>query len=137
MAMMDESKGRAGDSPRPAGWILYDDSCGICRRWVPFWAGTLRRSGFEIAPLQAGWVAEKLNLDAGELTEDLRLLLSDGRLVRGADVYRYAMKRIWWGYPLYLLSVLPILKHAFDWGYRTFAKHRHLVSRLCRLPEAG
>ncbi|HEX7574117.1 MAG TPA: DUF393 domain-containing protein [Bacteroidota bacterium] len=137
MATMDESGGQAGDSPRPSGWILYDDSCGFCRRWVPFWAGTLRRRGFEIAPLQAEWVAERLKLDAGELTEDLRLLLSDGRHVQGADVYRCAMKRIWWAYPLYLFSVLPPLKNAFDWGYRTFAKHRHQVSRLCRLPGAG
>jgi predicted DCC family thiol-disulfide oxidoreductase YuxK len=124
-------------SARPAGWILYDDSCGICRRWVPFWAATLRRRGFEIAPLQAEWVMEKLKLDTGELTEDLRLLLSDGRQVQGADVYRYAMKRIWWAYPLYLFSVLPLTRHAFDRGYTTFAKHRHQVSRLCGLPGSG
>jgi predicted DCC family thiol-disulfide oxidoreductase YuxK len=80
---------------------------------------------------------EKLKLDTGELTEDLRLLLSDGRQVQGADVYRYAMKRIWWAYPLYLFSVLPLTRHAFDRGYTTFAKHRHQVSRLCGLPGSG
>jgi hypothetical protein len=97
----------------------------------------LRRRGFDIAPLQAAWVAEKLEIDPLRLTEDLRLLLPDGNHVQGADVYRFAMKRIWWAYPLYLFSVMPLLKNAFDWGYRTFANHRHEVSRLCRLPGEG
>ena len=76
-------------------------------------------------------------MEGSELTEDLRLLLSDGRRVQGADVYRFAMKRIWWAYPLYLFFVTPFLRSAFDRGYRSFARHRHQVSRLCRLPGAG
>ncbi len=134
---MDKSGVQAGSSPPSAGWILYDDSCGFCRRWIPFWGETLRRRGFDVAPLQSPWVAEKLHIDPLRLTEDLRLLLSDGSQVQGADVYRYAMKRIWWAYPLYLVSVLPLMKNAFDWGYWTFARHRHQVSRLCGLPGAG
>ena len=134
---MSEREDPARDSSSPSGWILYDDSCGFCRRWVPFWEGTLRRRGFDIAPLQADWVAGKLHIVGSELTEDLRLLLPDGRNIQGADVYRFAMKRIWWAYPLYLFSVTPFFMSAFDRGYRTFAQHRHQVSRLCRLPGAG
>ena len=103
----------------PAGWVLYDDACGFCRRWVPYWAETLSKRGFSIAPLQSAWVQERLNAPADELLDDLRLLLPDGRQVRGADVYRYVMRRIWWAYPLYLLSVTPLLSRVFDWGYRT------------------
>ena len=77
--------------PKPAGWILYDDSCGICRRWVPFWETTLRKRGFAIAPLQADWVKEKLFLDEAARLQDLRLLLPDGKLISGAETYRYAM----------------------------------------------
>ena len=44
------------------GYLLYDDSCGFCRRWVPFWESTLRKRGFLIAPLQAKWVIEKLGI---------------------------------------------------------------------------
>jgi predicted DCC family thiol-disulfide oxidoreductase YuxK len=83
----------------PKGWILYDDSCGVCRRWIPFWEGALRKRGFDVAPLQAEWVVEKLRLTEDELLSDLRLLLADGSQIRGADVYRYAMRRIWWTYP--------------------------------------
>jgi predicted DCC family thiol-disulfide oxidoreductase YuxK len=137
MAAMDESGVQAGDSPRPAGWILYDDSCGFCRRWVPLWAGTLCRRGLEIAPLQSEWVAEKLKWGAGELTEDLRLLLSDGRHIQGADVYRSAMKRIWWTYPLYLISVLPLMKNAFDRGVRHICETPSSDLTSLQAPQAG
>jgi len=115
----------------PAGWILYDDSCGICRRWVPFWENTLRARGFEIAPLQADWVRQQLQLNDNELLQDFRLLLADGRLISGADTYRYAMKHIWWAYPVYVLSIAPVGRNIFDWSYRKFAAHRRRLSQVC------
>ena len=78
----------------PRGWILYDDSCGFCKRWVPFWQPALLRRGFDIAPLQSEWVREKLSVRDDELLSDLRLLLADGSQIIGADVYRYATRRI-------------------------------------------
>ena len=118
----------------PVGWILYDDSCGFCRRWVPFWETMLRRHGFEIAPLQADWVREKLQLREAELMQDVRLLLTTGEQIQGADTYRYAMKRIWWAYPIYLFSIAPAGRKIFDWGYRKFAANRYKVSNVCNLP---
>jgi predicted DCC family thiol-disulfide oxidoreductase YuxK len=108
----------------PAGWVLYDDSCGFCRQWVPYWGETLGKRGFTIAPLQSTWVQERLNAP-DELLDDLRLLLPDGRQVRGADAYRHVMRRIWWAYPLYVLSVTPLLSRVFDKAYRSFAVNRH------------
>jgi len=116
----------------PVGWILYDDSCGVCRRWVPFWEKTLRKRGFEIATLQADWVKQKLQLNENDLLQDLRLLLTSGEQIRGADTYRYAMKRIWWAYPIYLFSIAPLGKNIFDLSYRKFATHRHQISRTCK-----
>jgi predicted DCC family thiol-disulfide oxidoreductase YuxK len=120
----------------PSGWVLYDDSCGFCRRWIPFWAGTLRTRGFDIAPLQSEWVVRRLHVRLEDLLYDLRLLLADGTEVKGADVYRHVMRRIWWAFPLYLISVAPVLRRVFDWGYRAFADNRYHVSRVCRLPGA-
>jgi predicted DCC family thiol-disulfide oxidoreductase YuxK len=116
------------------GWVLYDGRCGFCSRWVPFFRETLERRGFAIAPLQSEWVAAKLCLSPDELTADVRLLLVDGRQHRGADVYRYVMRRIWWAMPLYFLSILPILRRLFDAGYRTFAEKRYCLSEYCGLP---
>jgi len=118
---------------QPLGWILYDDSCGICRRWVPFWENSLRRRGFEIAPLQADWVRSRLLLSEADLLTDLRLLLADGSHIFGADVYRFAMRRIWWALPIYLFSITPVMRSVFDWGYRTFAKNRFRASSACGL----
>ena len=120
----------------PAGVVLYDDSCGFCRRWVPFWGETLRRRGFSIAPLQSELAAKRLTTSQDELLTDLRLLLADGRQIRGADVYRHVMRRIWWAYPLYLFSIAPLLRRIFDWSYRTFAANRHRFSKACGLPPA-
>lgn len=119
----------------PAGWILYDVECGFCDRWVPFWENTLRKRGFDIAPLQAGWVQERLGIEPHALLDDLRLLLADGSQIRGADVYRYAMRRIWWAYPGYLLSVTPLFRSVFDRCYRAFAENRYRISRSCGLEK--
>lgn len=121
----------------PRGWVLYDGACGVCARWVPFWAGTLARLGLEIAPLQTPWVAERLRLSPDALLTDLRLLLNDGRQLAGADVYRYVMRRLWWAYPLSLLAEAPGLSRLFDRGYRRFADNRHRVSAACRLHAPG
>ena len=115
------------------GWILYDSSCGVCRRWVPFWENSLRRRGFGIAALQEEWVMEKLKLPPEMLLNDLRLLLADGTHLAGAEAYRYAMRRIWWAQPLYLISLLPGCRQVFDSAYRMFARNRHRISAACGL----
>lgn len=98
-----------------------------------FWKSALQRRGFSIAPLQADWVRAKLQLSESELLHDLRLLLPDGSQIRGADVYRYATRRIWWAWPVYVFSITPGLRNVFDWGYRTFAQNRFRVSSACDL----
>jgi predicted DCC family thiol-disulfide oxidoreductase YuxK len=114
-----------------SGWVLYDDACGFCRTWVPRFAATLAKRGFGIAPLQADWVREKLQLSEDELLQDVRLLLPNGDQIAGADVYRYCMRRIWWAGPIWLFAVLPGGRQVFDWSYRTFARNRYCV------PPAG
>ena len=44
------------------------------------------------------------------------------------------MRRLWWGYPLFLLSIVPGLSRIFDWSYRTFARHRSRILGGCGLP---
>lgn len=124
MSMTEENK-------PTAGWILYDSSCGFCRRWIPFWEKALLRRGFGIAALQEEWVKDQLEISPEKLQNDLRLLLADGTHLAGADVYRHAMRRIWWALPLYFVSLLPGCRQVFDWSYRTFARNRFRVSAIC------
>jgi predicted DCC family thiol-disulfide oxidoreductase YuxK len=121
-------------SSLPEGWILYDGLCGVCSRWVPRWADTLKRQGLAIETLQADWVIERLGLPSAELTRDIRLLLQNGEQRQGADVYRYVMRRIWWAKPLYVITVLPIFSAVFDLAYRAFADNRFWISHTCRMP---
>jgi uncharacterized protein len=119
------------------GWVLYDEGCGVCARWVPFWAPTLKRLDLDIAPLHTPWVTERLGLAADALVRDLRLLLDDGRQFVGADAYRYVMARLWWARPLGLLAGAPGLRRAFDAAYRAFADNRLGISHACGLRPPG
>ncbi len=119
-----------------SGWVLYDGACGFCARWVPFWGKTLRRAGFDIAPLQSPWLSEFVHLEESPESWDLTLLQSDHRAIVGADVYRHVMRRIWWAYPFYVMSIVPGLNRVFDWAYSTFARNRYCVSRACGLDRS-
>jgi predicted DCC family thiol-disulfide oxidoreductase YuxK len=122
------------DQPRE-GWVLFDGACGICSRLAHASAPTLRRLGLETAPLQSEWVPQLTGLPPEQLLSDIRLLRHDGSLTSGADVYRYVMRRIWWMFPIYLLSKTPVVRQLFDWGYRSFARHRLEISSSCGLPR--
>jgi predicted DCC family thiol-disulfide oxidoreductase YuxK len=124
------------DVTEPAnGWVLYDGACGVCSYWVPKCEALLSRLGLGVAPLQSAWVEQRTGLVPEVLLTDIRLLQSDGSILSGAEVYRYVMRKIWWTYPLYLLSVIPGLRGAFDWVYRTFAQHRMGISASCGIPK--
>jgi predicted DCC family thiol-disulfide oxidoreductase YuxK len=123
----------AGESPR--GWVLYDADCGVCSRLMAAWGPTLQRRGLALAPLQSTWVQERTGLPLTELLSDIRLLQPNGQLLSGAEAYRDIMRRIWWTYPLYLVSRMPGLREIFEWGYRTFARHRMRISAGCGLPR--
>ncbi|MDB6025908.1 MAG: hypothetical protein JWM68_2131 [Verrucomicrobiales bacterium] len=78
-------------------------------------------------------MSERLQISNTALLDDLRLLLVDGVVVQGADVYRYLMRRIWWAYPLFLLACTPGLRQIFDGSYRAFARNRFRFSKACGL----
>jgi len=132
-------------APAPFAWVLYDGACGFCSRWVPFWKNTLAKRGLGIASLEEPWVVERLRARGvllENLLDDLRILVAKtGDVIPGADAYRFAFRRIWWAWPLYLLSVTPGVRQLFDRGYRTFAENRYRVSKACgiegRPPHPG
>lgn len=118
------------------GWVLYDDKCGFCRKWVPFFKDTLAKRSIGIAPNQSPWALRALGLKPGQTPGDICLLLRDGQTHLGPEAYRYAMRRIWWASPIYLLSVLPVGRWCFDACYRAFARNRYRFSKACGLPGA-
>ena len=115
------------------GLVLFDAGCGFCSRWIPWWQGSLAAAGLGIAALQDPAIRERLALVEEDLLRDILILFDDGRLIHGADVYRYVTRRFWWSYPVYLFSVLPGGRQIFDAGYRSFALHRYRISSACGL----
>ncbi|HWQ91479.1 MAG TPA: DUF393 domain-containing protein, partial [Clostridia bacterium] len=114
--------------PPQTGWVLYDGSCGICKRIIYAWQRTFWRHGFRIAPLQEPWVGERLQLGPDEVVKEFRLLLADGRQFEGAEAYRELLRRVRWLYPAFLLASLPGLRAIFDAAYHWFAKNRFRFS---------
>ena len=117
----------------PEGWVLYDAGCGVCSRAVPPWSETFARVGLGVRALQDPWVIERLALDEPSRLRDIRILFADGRQLAGADVYRYVLRRRWWGYPLHLLSIAPGMRWLVDAAYRAFADRRQRISAACGL----
>ena len=118
----------------PRGWVLYDGTCGFCSWWVPFWKRTLYKAGLDVAALQADWVQKRVRLSPEELVNDVRILLKDNSLIRGADVYLYVMKRIWWAMPFGFFFSIPGIKWLFWRFYKIFNRNRYRVSKVCKLP---
>jgi uncharacterized protein YqjF (DUF2071 family)/predicted DCC family thiol-disulfide oxidoreductase YuxK len=116
------------------GYVLYDGTCGFCSWWVPRLENTLRAAGIAIAPLQAEWVQKTIPLPCERLTDDIRLVVSDGTLLSGADAYIYAMKQIRAIRPLGVLLGLPGLRWITRAIYAFFNKNRFVISKICKLP---
>ena len=124
--------------PKPAGWVLYDGECGFCSRWLALWKPTLERRHFGVCDLQHAAEHGIVSIPEENLLDDLLIVLPDGSIVRGADAYLYAMRRIWWALPFWALFTLPGFHGLFWWGYRRFAANRYCIpgQRQPRPPPA-
>jgi uncharacterized protein YqjF (DUF2071 family)/predicted DCC family thiol-disulfide oxidoreductase YuxK len=115
------------------GYLLYDGGCGFCSWWVSKMTDHLAKVGIAVEPLQSAWVADTIQLPAEEVVEDIRLILADGTLRTGANVYVDLLKRMRWTRPLGIIMGLPGIR-SVTWGfYRLINRNRFMVSRVCRL----
>lgn len=126
-----ESKARL---PR-VGWVLYDDGCGFCFRWVHLWEKVIERRGFALKDLQSAWEGGSLQISQQNLLDDIRVLTRAGELKSGADAYLFVAQTIWWAWPFYAVFSIPGLNAVLWGGYRWFNRNRYRVSRLCPLPQ--
>jgi alginate O-acetyltransferase complex protein AlgI len=109
------------------GWILYDGECALCTGLAGKFGPALRRRGFELAPLQASWVAPRLGLQPGVVPDEMKLLTAAGAVYGGHLAFAQIFRRIWWAWPGYAASRLPGMDPVFRRGYRWLADHRHLL----------
>ena len=115
------------------GYLLYDGGCGFCSWWVTKMTDHLTKVGIAVAPLQSAWVADAVKLPPEELVEDIRLILADGTLLSGANVYIELLKRMRWTRPLGIIMGLPLIRSVTWAFYRFFNRNRFVISRVCKL----
>lgn len=117
------------------GWVLYDGECPFCLNAAVRFAPMLRRHDFDLAPLQAPWVQQRLGLKPNEPLDEMKLLADDGQIYGGADALLQIARRIWWVWPLFALAQIPGTRILFRAIYRRVAANRHCLSRACSIQK--
>ena len=115
------------------GWVFYDGHCPICGRWVGRFTNTLLRRRFLTAPLQRGWVQERLALDAEALLTEMHVITADGTHLGGANALLFLASRIWWARPLALLAKPPGVMRLLASAYRYIARRRYCGKGNCSI----
>ncbi len=128
-----EAQETQGKPTQGFGWVFYDGHCSICCRWVGRFTNALLRRGFLTAPLQRGWVQERLALDADAVLTEMHVITADGKHFGGASALVFLAGRIWWTRPLALLSKVPGVMRLFANAYRFVAKRRYCGAGNCSI----
>jgi predicted DCC family thiol-disulfide oxidoreductase YuxK len=125
-----------GKGRHARGWLFFDAECGFCTRIARWLAPILERRRLAVAPLQDPRVGALLGLSREELMREIRVLLSDGRQLGGADACVALAQEIWWARPLVWMSKIPGGMEMLRSGYRSIAMHRSCVAVSCPASEA-
>src|SRR6185436_19081141 len=114
-------------------WVFYDRDCGLCLRSIERLRPILSRHGFGLAPLQAGWVRDRLHLKPEDPLTEMVLLTEDGARFGGAEAILKSAQYIWWARPFAAVGRLPGVRPLLHRVYRYIAARRHCVSGVCRI----
>jgi predicted DCC family thiol-disulfide oxidoreductase YuxK len=115
------------------GYVFYDATCPICRKWVGRIHGPLARRGFHSVPLQAPWARKRLGLAEGEPPVEMKLLTRDGKICGGADALVRVAREIWWLWPFFVLGHIPGAKMSLQWIYVRVAANRPCDDGVCQI----
>lgn len=107
------------------GWAYYDGDCGICSGSAVRHRRLFERLGFKVAPFQSPGVREKLGLSPDAPFTQMWLITPKGEILGGADALVHLSRKVWWGWPFFLVSQLPGAKPVYRVIYRWFAQRRH------------
>ncbi len=131
--MNRETQKTQGNPTRGFGWVFYDGHCPICSRWVSRFTNALLRRHYLTAPLQRGWVQERLQLDADAALIEMHVITPDGTHLGGAEALVFLAGRIWWARPLALFSKLPGVMGLLASAYRFIARRRYCGTGNCSI----
>lgn len=107
--------------------LIFDGECDFCRRWVD-WLRRRVPDVFEAVPYQtSSRVGSRPELSREDCREEVKLVLEDGRILGGADVFFHLLGRRPLLRPLRWVFRLPLLHGAADGVYRWIARRRRCL----------
>lgn len=108
---------------RPAQPVLiFDGSCGFCRRWVARVRKLDRHQRIELLPLQDESAPQVSGRDRSQLERAMHLVRPDGAVFAGAaaarELFRYLPGGFVVGAICAIPGVMPVAEHAYAWVAR-------------------
>lgn len=110
--------------------LLYDAACPVCSLEMDHLRqrDTAGRLVF-VNIAEPGFEPSRYGATLAEMNAVIHAVQPDGRLLRGVEVLRLAYAAVGLGWVVHPTG-WPLLRPAFDWGYRLFAEHRMRISAV-------
>jgi predicted DCC family thiol-disulfide oxidoreductase YuxK len=125
------------DQNAPVGRIYFDAACEFCSGVAEAYAEQLEALGYNTTPLQADRVHEIFELPEGEIPDELKIQTHDGTIIGGADALLEVIRPTGWGRIANGVAALPGVRPLLRTVYRTVAKRRRLLIRICNPRRTG
>lgn len=120
----------------PSAEVFYDADCRFCVETARLLERVVASRRVRLLPLQLPEASQLLGVPEAALFDEMRLRREDGVVLGGADAVADLARRIWWAWPLWALSRVPIVMAAMRTSYRWVARHRGCVSGACERRSA-
>ncbi len=113
----------------PAPTLIYDASCGFCRRWVSRLKCWDRQDRIRLLPLQDPEAPALARRPRRELEQAAHLVRPDGAVFAGAAAARELCAYLplgWFPRVFFALpGVMPVAQRVYDWIARTWGPVHH------------
>lgn len=115
--------------PAPSFTLLFDSECPFCKREVDWLKRRDRRQQLATVDIAApGFDPARYGLTAERVHARLHGVAADGTVVEGMAAVRASWSAVGLGWVM-APTGWPILRFAFDLGYRVFARYRVPLGR--------
>ena len=110
--------------------MYYDGLCPLCQAEILFLSRRNQSGLLRFVDVNSSqYSADAVGVSCQQALDSMYAQYDDGELINGVDVFSAAYERANLRTLAWLFS-RPSLRPILTWGYRFFAKNRHLISRV-------
>ena len=110
--------------------MYYDGLCPLCQAEILFLSRRNAAGLLSFVDVNSShYSADAVGVSCQQALDSMYAQYDDGELINGVDVFCAAYERANLPTLAWLFS-RPSLRPMLSWGYRFFAKNRHLISRI-------